>query len=54
MTTYLQSTLIFCKITDIVYATKGNNVAQFKLKLKSMTNYTVSECIDKFLSNCFI
>ena len=39
MKTYLQSTLIFfyiffCKITDIFYATKGNNVAQFKIKVE--------------------
>ena len=27
--TYLQSPLIFCKTTDIFYATKENNVAQF-------------------------
>ena len=31
---YLQSTLIFCKATDIFYATKENNVAQFKVKVE--------------------
>ena len=30
MKTYLQSTLIFCKTTDIFYATKENNVALFQ------------------------
>ena len=36
MKTYLQSTFIFCKNTDIfyVYATKENNVAQFKIKVE--------------------
>ena len=35
MKTYLQSTLIFfCKTTDIFYATKENNVAQFKIKVE--------------------
>ena len=31
MKTYLHNTL-FCKTTDIFYATKENNVAQFKIK----------------------
>ena len=34
MKTYLQSTLIFCKTTDIFYVTKENNVAQFKMKVE--------------------
>ena len=34
MNTYLQSTLIFCKTTDIFYVTKENNVAQFKIKVE--------------------
>ena len=35
MTTYLQSTLFFfCKTTDIFYAIKENNVAQFKIKVE--------------------
>ena len=34
MKTYLQSTLIFCETTDIFYATKKNNVAQFKIKVE--------------------
>ena len=34
MKTYLQSTLIFCKTTDIFYVTKENNVAQFKIEFE--------------------
>ena len=34
MKTYLQSTLIFLKDSDIFYATKENNVAQFKIKVE--------------------
>ena len=35
MKTYFQSTLIFfCKTTDVFYATKENNVAQFKIKVE--------------------
>ena len=34
MKTYLQSTLIFCKTTDIFYVTKENNVAQFEIKVE--------------------
>ena len=34
MKTFLQSTLICCKTTDIFYATKENNVAQFKIKVE--------------------
>ena len=51
---YLQSTLIFCKTTDIFYATKENNVLNLTQKLKSMNYCTVSECFDKFLSNCLM
>ena len=34
MKTYLQSTLIFCKTTDIFYVTKENNIAKFKIKVE--------------------
>ena len=34
MKTYLQSSLAFCKTTDIFYAIKENNAAQFKIKVE--------------------
>ena len=34
MKTYLERTLIFCKTTDIFYATKEKNVTQFKIKVE--------------------